>query len=557
MDLIQQYGDSDTDEIEERKPTQKQKNTQSVNLTPNAVATLDHQSKSHLLLPMSNQSSISYNMKVEDLYAPVYGPENPFPKFNMGPNANVSIEGYHMNDFAFNQQLYKKENNNMQSKKGRRRKRDSDENDLARPWKTFDEQIDSNAEIQGFGEEAYIVVNEGEDEEKAEQEQLKRMEEEEERKRMEEQAKRQKKEESKSSVVTTGEEGETVDEGVGGYSEFYLEEERDYQGRTFIAHPSHLKPKNYREIRSFLPKKCIHTFSGHTKAVTAIKFFPTYGHLLLSASMDGTARIWGTEEDKRVCIRSYFGHQKAIRGLSFNSDGTRFATCSYDKTVKLWDTETGKVIGTYSNGSTPFCVEIHPTESLGHQMLVGCQNKMIVQWDVREKKIVQKYDRHLGAVNTITFLENGHRFLSTSDDKSMRLWEYGISVEVKYIADPYMHSMPFVAKHPGGKWLLTQSLDDHIYVYENGKHGFRQYKKKVFTGHKISGYACQCGFSNDGRFVFSGDANGNVWFWDFKTGKHLLTKKCHDQVTIGVDWHPIETSKLATASWDSTIKYWD
>jgi WD40 repeat protein len=33
--------------------------------------------------------------------------------------------------------------------------------------------------------------------------------------------------------------------------------------------------------------------------------------------------------------------------------------------------------------------------------------------------------------------------------------------------------------------------------------------------------------------------------------------KCHDQVTIGCQWHPIEASRFATCSWDGTIKYWD
>ena len=33
--------------------------------------------------------------------------------------------------------------------------------------------------------------------------------------------------------------------------------------------------------------------------------------------------------------------------------------------------------------------------------------------------------------------------------------------------------------------------------------------------------------------------------------------KVHDQVVMGCEWHPHEPSKVATCSWDGTIKFWD
>ena len=50
---------------------------------------------------------------------------------------------------------------------------------------------------------------------------------------------------------------------------------------------------------------------------------------------------------------------------------------------------------------------------------------------LRSNEIVQEYDRHLGAVNTITFVDENRRFVSTSDDKSMRVWEWDIPVDMK------------------------------------------------------------------------------------------------------------------------------
>ena len=55
--------------------------------------------------------------------------------------------------------------------------------------------------------------------------------------------------------------------------------------------------------------------------------------------------------------------------------------------------------------------------------------------------------------------------MSTSDDKSMRVWEWDIPVDMKYIADPGMHSMPAVTKSPNEKYLACQSLDNKVFYY--------------------------------------------------------------------------------------------
>lgn len=43
----------------------------------------------------------------------------------------------------------------------------------------------------------------------------------------------------------------------------------------------------------------------------------------------------------------------------------------------------------------------------------------------------QEYNYHLGAVNTVTFIDDARRFVSSSDDKTLRVWEFGIPVQIK------------------------------------------------------------------------------------------------------------------------------
>lgn len=94
--------------------------------------------------------------------------------------------------------------------------------------------------------------------------------------------------------------------------------------------------------RCFLPKKHIFTWPGHTKGVQAVRFFPRSGHLLLSCGMDTQVKVrpacvgrlrgaavpvltallqlWEVYNHRRL-IRTYRGHSKSVRDISFNNDG--------------------------------------------------------------------------------------------------------------------------------------------------------------------------------------------------------------------------------------------
>jgi pre-mRNA-processing factor 17 len=75
---------------------------------------------------------------------------------------------------------------------------------------------------------------------------------------------------------------------------FHGASERDYLGRTYMAVPQDIDVNLLGESGSqecFVPKKLIHTWEGHEKGVSAIKFFPKSAHLLLSGGMDNQVKV--------------------------------------------------------------------------------------------------------------------------------------------------------------------------------------------------------------------------------------------------------------------------
>lgn len=269
--------------------------------------------------------------------------------------------------------------------------------------------------------------------------------------------------------------------------------------------------------------------------------------------LTNSPQIWDVYHNRSL-LRTYNGHSKAVTDITFSPDGREFLSASYDRYTKLWDTETGQCKARFTTGKIPHVVKINPSQP--HEFLAGMSDKKIVQFDMRTEKLVQEYDHHLGPVNTITFVDENRRFITTSDDKSLRAWEYGIPVPIKFIAEPYMYAMVRGALHPSGKYVAYQSGDNQIVVYA-ATDKFRQNRKKVFRGHNNAGYAIDVDISPDGQFLMSGDSGGRLCFWDWKSCKMYSSFQASDGPVVAAQWHPQETSKVATGGLDCVIKFWD
>lgn len=330
-------------------------------------------------------------------------------------------------------------------------------------------------------------------------------------------------------------------------SKFYGESAKDYQGRGFLHPPMEVEVDFGKEPMSFkcyLPKQIIHTFVGHEQGTNALKFLPKSGHLFLSGGNDSIIKIWDLYHDRK-CLRDYRGHTRPVKALDFTADGTHFLSASFDQNVKLWDTESGKVLSRFKSNSIPNDVKIHPLKS--NEFILGCSNSKIYHYDTRvsEKQgRVQVYDHHLGSILHLRFFPDGSKFISSSEDKTVRIWENQINIPIKQISDTAQHSMPYIDTHPAGNYFCAQSMDNTIYTY-NMKPKYRRHPKKSFSGQLCAGYGIGLAFSPDGRYICSGDSKSRVLIWDWTTTNLLKTISIPgNEPVTNVAWNPQETSKV-------------
>ncbi|GMF03343.1 unnamed protein product [Ambrosiozyma monospora] len=145
-------------------------------------------------------------------------------------------------------------------------------------------------------------------------------------------------------------------------------------------------------------------------------------------------------------------------------------------------------------------------------------------------------------------------FVSSSEDKTLQIWNLKINMPIKQIADPAQHSMSFLVKHPTKNYFVAQSTDNTILSFSSLKaEKFKKVRKKTFLGHNCAGYGIELCFTPDGKNLISGDSFGYINCWDWTKCRLVKRLKIDDKVISSVSCHPLETSLVCAAGLSGKI----
>ncbi len=84
------------------------------------------------------------------------------------------------------------------------------------------------------------------------------------------------------------------------------------------------------------------SLSRHDANLITASFSPD-GQWVVTASEDGTARVWEMATGKAV--GQPLRHNGVIKSVAFSPDGKRVVTASADGTARVWEAATGKAVG--------------------------------------------------------------------------------------------------------------------------------------------------------------------------------------------------------------------
>ena len=115
---------------------------------------------------------------------------------------------------------------------------------------------------------------------------------------------------------------------------------------------------------------------GHSSWVTAVAWSPD-SHHILTASMDGTARIWDATTGTNTLTLTV-AHKDRITSVAWSPDSTHILTASMDGTARIWDATTGTNTLTLTHTDPVTAVAWSPD---GHHILTASRDRTTRIWD--------------------------------------------------------------------------------------------------------------------------------------------------------------------------------
>jgi WD40 repeat protein len=270
---------------------------------------------------------------------------------------------------------------------------------------------------------------------------------------------------------------------------------------------------------------------GHTGWVSALAFSPD-GKRLLSASSDGTLRLWdqsGVLAEPRVL----HGHGGHVYGAAFSRDGQWCASTGSDSTVRIWDSETGA-----------------------------------------ELAVLRGHDAASGWLAAVSFHPGGKQLASVGGDAKVKVWDLQAALSPAWPGTIDTKGLCDLAFSPDGRFLALgrvlirvglgeEETAGRVELWEGGRRAavldpVTLKKSDQFLHLK------RVAFSPDGTQLATVDARvswsgwcregipppADVKIWDVATGKLLRAlDKAGDQVVFSPDgrWvavtrtpHPVE-----------------
>lgn len=156
----------------------------------------------------------------------------------------------------------------------------------------------------------------------------------------------------------------------------------------------------------------------HRGNILAVRFSPD-GSGILTASNDGTARIWDCEGRKQRAV--FVGHSGAVYSAEFNPTGDRVVTASADGIACVWSARNA-LPGCRFIATGPDCICCEAFSPDGKSVVTASRDGSLRLWDAHTGVLLAERESAAGAISQIGFAPTGDSVVAVSDGLEVLRW---------------------------------------------------------------------------------------------------------------------------------------
>ncbi|XP_027028556.1 jouberin [Tachysurus fulvidraco] len=302
-----------------------------------------------------------------------------------------------------------------------------------------------------------------------------------------------------------------------------------------------------------IPNKLMLSFRGGQMGCFVLRFSHD-GRVLAAACADRDAfPVIVYEIPSGKVLASFNGHLSIVYDLCWNRDDTCLLSASSDGTVRVWNIERlqGLAQKILPHPSFVYSAQYHPqAQSL---VVTGGYDGLLRVWNVDVKdvngQLLQEFEGHKAFINALCFDSEGSRMFSADNTgliiawskvedgslhKSTCLWK--IEKEIK---ESDLNGIPIssLEVHPNGRRLLIHAKDSVLRVMDLRIFAIKKYIGATNYRERINSTFTPCG-----NFIFSGSEDGFAYVWNAETGDQVAvySEMCYPTALRGVAFHPHE-----------------
>ena len=303
----------------------------------------------------------------------------------------------------------------------------------------------------------------------------------------------------------------------------------------------------------------VRTLVGHGGAVAGAAFSPRDGRTVLTASHDGTVRLWDVATGLEVRTTGGFrGHTERVNCVVFSPDGGTAVSAGFDGNVFLWDVASGTQVASLK-GHTDWVWRAAFSPD-GRQVVSGSRDGTVRIWDAKSGQEIRQFSAGEGNVMGVAFLPDGKGLVTTrcgvSDhdwpaaQPALSVWALGSDAEGGTRATDKLKDSVTAAAVSDDRTVLVGTAGGTLALWD----GLTGRTLVTLTGHP--GAVRAASLSRDGRRALSAGEDGTVILWDLATGKEVR-RRAGTGGGVGGTAFLAGADRALTAGDDGKLRLWE